>query len=1753
MEGSQKFYFGSDNGGSNSSSESLLNIRYDTNNTTIKILKIVIKNTRNNTDCTQCLSFFYPNLYGAEANIPGSIPPEKRAVVLRGEKFPEAIPVKEVNWNPVSNTVIKDNKYINFAYPKISTLNAPQVAAYGGYSRSVIDKIGLDIPGHIKPEPNTNSTIFGVANNPQILPVISGYKLDYTEDVAPGALVSDDIKMCYQKAIVQNESSVVFHKGVFHPASGWISAPSEEFDSHANLSSVLKFNPGARDSFSFSGPGLFNLKSSYNSNFDNIPNVYQSSISLSIAPPIVWTPLEKCAPPVTEQERKDNEKKNQRKEYGDQYSGGSTNLHHGYRYLAGGTAKDYELSTGDNFEFVDEFEFTTNKTSCKAGENSNIANSVEYRYGFAAVGPSNPIGSDQGLRDPRVNSFSIQDLEVKLNFLNYVNTKNLVIWLDVVPSAAVQRKLAINRAGTPGCPLDGNDQFVNNRFPGRLYGKQELYAKGCRINDLQTVVPNTGLGEYLYDLIDMNSTNTYGEPLRLYLLNKEHIQNNKFNMSLTFTDSASKHNVLCDHNAFSSEAISLTQNIIHDSSEILPTIAATGYSDISSIDYQNMIKTNQINLENNQFSKFKSKILFHRLADPESRTCPDAPYLDSGTQFILNIMVLDDYDEMITYDMVNNNNLLTGYDTPDIKQRSTEIFNSLCSWELKLHTQKTHKYTASNGAGITHYGNADPLGLIEYGKEPKYLGYSFIANMADNKYLLPDVNLNAPYVYINDISLCDFADPVLKPKMSMLRPPSFPTDAIINIMTGTTAGFTSGGGGIMGATLGFGAGYSAGFNAIVAYLFNTRLYNNISDQARFSYAPNYDNFPFGSPEKILLNISKDGGLWYKLEATIFKYHNTPVLEHNKYKFVKISKGTMPGLSEFITENITNIDQLLDSNLFINLSLDTLDLVSLEQGTGEDTSYVASKLKNLDKITSLPNGSIFKLSCSVTRANDYLSGYYMWDNGVLYRISQTGTLVSDMPINPNILLKSNKLLSYNNILSYDQNDFFSNFTNLVIIEGKIPFYVFNISDNVAIYNNESRDNTNYSTVTIQNKALIIKDNRYYTVLRLSGPMGDNVFISHDSNSDTIVVFKPQSTKIIDQPINAWGLEKSQIQRSTPDTYFSTTGLGSYGNGSSFKDKEILSYKLHKNQLKPIYELFNNHVNDKIKYNNMTIFADITNEDGTVTNSVIPITNTQGAIGYPCSVKELKDIFLNGNFKFVRHSNMTDTEYETFISELSNKVADIPDTSMQIIFIKCKDLTAHLDNIQYGDIILEDDYIQTVVTNHLDQMDIDRITSRLESLEIPNETISVNIGRPIQTQSIIDRGSITDLENHYNLLDEDGLDCYQKNTNNQSICYKKLTKQAIYNRYQERNDLIKVLQDQSTRIVSGTTVSYVAKPDNSHILPHVRVSVVSAEQNSNNTAGIGALKIEYQDISKDYYWINIDPKQSCSLAEEDCPKVLIKTTYKCSYANAISSRVHNNICPGDFIGTSKQPAAGGVESIGSGASPGGVGGADMVIPYEVSQSIIDEQKAAWKAKYPDIVWKKNHIVERTFFANDDKEVGSQDLLIKATEVYELAIPSTPIIPVVPPPTEPSDEEEDTAVYQKDGSNVANRVYNIFNLDDQLELKVRFRKVPRQVRSIDYYTTVFKYGVGGSTFRPNTAFEAPPELTIGQALNNYFYIWQCLQKDPNGRLKYSTTVPDFLKLQNEMLFRAFYGSSDGIENKTAEMKSLSPWELIPYEYDI
>jgi hypothetical protein len=1746
LSGTQKFYFGQKL--QTNTQNSNLTLAYKVNNTQIKLNKIRLCNIRNKTqpnECSNCLSMFEPIQYGSSSRIPGSRPPEFRQVVLRSEKFDNGVSLKKFIWNDIIKRGVYARQEQIFYYPAITTNNTADIKTYGGYGKKILSDLAIQIP-HLE-EPNELEQNI-ISTNPFILPPITGYNLAEKSDNSLGKPENIppvyDIKLCYQKNI-KPSGYIEFEKGVFHPSSGWIKNGNNAFETHKNLSSVLKFNPGARETFSFTGPGLSNMRSAFDRRtYASIPVSYKSSISLNMDPAVSWDPLCTCAEKEALRSLVDGLEKNNQlnKELTDQYIGGSRNLHHGYRYLAGGQPKPSEIKADISdlpIDKVDEFGFTASKVSTDPNSYA-----ITYNYSFPVSGPANKITeeniSNTNIRDPRINYLAIEDIEVKLNFLNYVNTKSLIVWLEMSPYEG---------QGNPNaCPVNGSsNQFINSKFDGGFYNtdKDTGYPNCNSAGSLLNSVPNTGLIEYVSGLIQLNSS-PRGEALRLCLLNQENIQNNRYNFSVKFSDHAPKNNASYDKNSINTSTdINLDQNIINDSYEIQPSISALNYSEKESIVYQNIIRKNQFNLRNNNFSKFKGHKLFEVPA-PEGGCAGGAsrqkgPSYTGTTTFTLHIMVLDEYDDMRSFDLVNNNNLIANYEHPEIRQKSSDIVNSLCSWELILHTNKTRKFTALTRSSLTNYGNTDSLGLIEYGNDPKYPGYNFIADLTDKKYLLPRCNLNAPYTYINDYPICDFGNPINKPKFSLLRAPQFPSAALVGIVAGTAGTST---GSALGTTTSPGAGYNAGFQALFDYFSQNRFIDAINQRAREIYEPKYENFPFGSAEKLLLNISKEGGIWYKLEAPIFKYKNSHVLEHNKYRFIKLSRKSMPLFSEFNFETI-KVDDLIREDLIST----TISNTSLADDTPIST---IEELQTLDNVASLNNQSIFKVN--FTQIDDdekmlELNGLYLKDDSNIYNLSK----------NPLNMIKLNNLLQNNHLAML----FSPASQNLILINSLIPFYIFNIGDNIEHYKSSKANEA--STAKVLGKGLVIKNNQYYTVLNLNTDISDSSIIA-PAEDDTIVVFKPQTTKMTlsDYPINVWGLEKERIAQSTPELGLTVTGLGSYGDGSPFKNKEILSFNLNNNNLQNIYEILNHHQNDKLKFNNMTIFATVGEDE-----LVIPVNNTDGAIGYACSIEYLKQVFNNDPVKVIKGSS-DDSVYDEILQLLNNSTSSVKESKYEIIFIKCNNLSPLLlstdtTDILHGHITFEQDYMSKIITNNLPQSDIDKLSTRLMFLEKSTitESLSNKIGKPDDTNDIINNGSILDIQEHYNALPNDTINCYQNITDN---CVKHHTKQALYNRYNERNRIIQALEKHATKTInSDGDTTYSAHEDNSYILPQVRVSLQEEEN--------GEIAIQYTNISDNYYWINIDPKQSCSLAEDATVKVLKKTTYTFAYANVVTGSsgtellLNNNICPHPTIASFIKN--GGIENFESSANS-----AKYIIP----QTTIDKQKEDYKKLYKDIAGWKEYTIERRFTINDDTPGGTptQDIEVIVTEVYDLALPCHMLPNANCGNAIKNDGSADTnfavgssaatggggcagggtaagrglLINNSSRTGIATRVYNIFNLDDINKLKVQFRKVPRQLRGIDYYTTVYRYGNYNTTFRPISSFLPPTELSIGDTLNNNFYCWECLQPNANGFL-IKTTTTDFLKHQNEMIFRAFYGSVDGIEIKN-DLRSLFPWEMIPYEYD-
>ena len=132
----------------------------------------------------------------------------------------------------------------------------------------------------------------------------------------------------------------------------------------------------------------------------------------------------------------------------------------------------------------------------------------------------------------------------------------------------------------------------------------------------------------------------------------------------------------------------------------------------------------------------------------------------------------------------------------------------------------------------------------------------------------------------------------------------------------------------------------------------------------------------------------------------------------------------------------------------------------------------------------------------------------------------------------------------------------------------------------------------------------------------------------------------------------------------------------------------------------------------------------------------------------------------------------------------------------------------------------------------------------------------------------------------------------------------------------------------------------------------------------------------------------------------------------------------------------------------------------------------------------------------------------------------------------------------------------VYNIFNLNDSNSIQVAFRKAVRQTRGHDMSGKVMKYTDSGAIFQPESGVGGPQDLDIFSGNGTLFTdmdMWHCYKGvviGGKGYIKEQEPTP-FCKMMNEMEFRAFYGSTDDIQNKDIVLDAKFQHQLIPYEF--
>jgi hypothetical protein len=1859
---------------SGSNSNSILNIIYQLNDQIFyKLDRVILENTRNNIDptCADCLSFYYPQLYGSN----GRWRRQETNISLEG-------------WDEQNGDIISVGIQ-NYFLPQFSTDYSPNIKSYGAYDTNTIISNGMLLNDH--PAPG------------EIFPAITGRPLDYKADNGgsdPPFYADDARKFCFEQSLPQPPNSyLTFEKGVFHPSSGWIPYDDNiNYDNVKNLSNVLKFNPGARDSFNFTGPSINNIiNDSYIKIIPNsthtIAQTFRSEISLEMSIGAQWIQWSKKCDETTNPNT--NEKtsspvdwgwRNQiHREYADQALNANNfgevgkYYNHGYRMLEGGLTKTSEVNFNRNLNpIIDEFGFDSNKNT----------NSFSYR--FPTFGYHYPISDIpdfvknywQNLNEPepkekwkgpknvRVPNFIIKDIEVKLNFLNYINTKDLSIVFESTPCGSEVKRIKPPCGNRFLSPInDSNKVFIDQKT-------DTIYDQ--RIVDGLNGINNEEISLYLKYLTYINTKSILDDPagpLQLYLLNKEYVQNHNINLNLKFSDNANKFASINDHQHISlltsknstSSFININnignrnqnklaylyattngyypQEIVQIDDLVKPSISAINFSDYESYFLNRICSLNKLNIQHNSFAKYKNKSLFLDFipcpCDSQSGTTTESPNHNGITKFACIITLYGEHDDMLPNDNLVDSYLYTNAYDFDNKLNTTQFFNSLCGWELYLHVGNTPKPTVPLTSSLHSYSSNDSLSLIDYGKPPKYPGYSFIANLRNYKHLLPYVNINAPNIFYQTSNLCETSD--LRNigrgiRSSGIEFPSLARIQIVNAI-GITGGLS-----VAGSLLGVTAGLSltsatsnAAYGAIRAYFDSLRTQSFSSSVSNDTYHQDYTSHPFGSPEKILINFSKDDLFWYKAEASIFKYKNTPVLSYKKYNYIRLNPNSLPALSRFSFNMVNNIKDLIDERYIKTLSVKCEEKESLIGPINKNgTTYNLSELVDVVFVEK-------------PEESDCVDGLYLINS-----LDQPWVLIDNDPtllhqcadyiINNDIIYGKNK---ENNLL-HNFTDYIKN-NKIIIIDGIIPYENFGIGEDVQI---KIQNITELSTSTIEAKALIYKENKAYSVFRLNRDMSDVEYVSFNNN--VIVLFDLQSSSdISNNPLNMYAFEKNSINISdAPDIVQSTNSIGSYGDGSLSKNKKTINAPFVYNNLQKLYNIFNNDKNDKIKYNNIVFSSsdNIENVVPTYDGENPVVRHIGGSTGYAHSITDV----IKGISKLNQYICQNDTNNE-IIQKLENELDQIKNNvynnvnknNYYLIYVKNNNFrSADYVANDSGYVCVENDYelntpIQPIDINgnFISETLFTQLINKLNQLEnlLPDELLESKIGQESSTNQIILSYNLNYLFQHYGSLTE----------YNQA---KQRTEFALRVLYKERDDILELLN----RISSYQTATVILSDDNSisgkilsenneiivlegyepidksdiknitrnfvrnsnisKIRPQQKaiVSIKTGKDSAFSWLSIASVYDIAYENNNDDYWINLDPHQSCSIAEELRPKVLTSVSYTCrpvNYQQTIFGTpllAENNIC------ARKRGASVADGDVNFKTTTKNIRG-DSFESYEYSMSVdvINKQKGEIenKAKSSNLPIKwKNQTIKRNYHINGKNDIDSvysnSEILVQVEENYEVLLAPHEVNDGIVTGSKLVDADTNTISSNgsvtgeiiegsipglEDGWSTARlpydsppglglllsnlrgslsdprtgqstKIYNVCNLDEINQLKVKFRKIPRQVRGVDLLSTIYRYGIS-SPYQPGPRRTIADPLTpleiedlnsfFATPLNNNFYYWKCMEIDNNSNQFVPSKTPLFFQLMNEMNYRNFYGSVDKIENKYDNMVSQFLWELIPYEY--
>lgn len=1745
-----------------------LSIQYRTELTKYKLYSITLKNIRNgHEDCNQCLSVCNPQIegYPATSFVDGFRQTTTELQSTDNSQAGFRLVKYEGEVTSRLNRIVGTIEY-NSAK---ATTEFVSVKSYGGYSNNVLNKINVSMPNHPLLPDNGKY----IHSNPSYLPqLIDEFPMqEYIDSDTPVGL--DDKKVCIPLPH-SHGAPITFEKGVFDPSEGWI--PSTGNSDTNPKTSVLKFRPSARKSHSFTGPGLTDLDCDYTSDLLTLrPSYYQSSITIEILPEIQPIPFTRPGIPDERTPYKkqihDNEQLIRGKMIDQDVTYG---FGHGYRILAGGKHKRSIMSSKDrenDYIVSDEYYVNANEPNMfrynfvqlTPGQDPSTFKAPLYTATFdewkEAQDDGNPI---EDILTDVITKAKIEDLEVKINFLDYVHFKDLQLWCSVQPDAFTRDGFQpADAQQPPKSPIIGSSRYVDQpSSASSAYGTDLKMPPTARfLTEVSGI--NNDLGTYINNLLATSEVNdTEFSIYSVMLMNQEHLRNNSHYTDILFSDTASRSNVPFDHNLLRTNTIDIYQNIVNEDKSLQPSMIANGYTDEECVKFKHLLTGNRVTLTNNQLGKFNNYKLFQR-KDLKGKTAEN--FVDSNTVISLNIAVLDEPELMYPYDTTIDGQYLSGFSRTEVSATSPYFANSLCNWEAILHTSSAAKtFTAKTSSSFSATNNTDTLALIDYGYEPKYNGYNFIADLSDYKFLLPTVNINAPNTTTDDLTLCSDSKTEFSTSRTSALQPQFPSAKILLAMA-NIVGPTAYAGNLVGALAGMNG---VDTSMIIDYLNDVRKADNKAEDKTKQYGIDYSEYPMGSPEKILISANKGGGFWYRLEASIFKYANTPALKLNEYSFKLLEKDTFPMFSNLIAETVNSLDDFFDDNFIKNIKLDCSDLNSIGATQDINQAYSSVGVGEVNSIQLNENDIILvninsdtmqkisELGENVIDDCSIFEGWYIvkessWE--MLY--PKSSAKYEDLNPKPEPLKVNDSFqyISANKVI-VELESIFNNFHQRLLdnkyikIQSELAFYMFDTGDKIDTFVDGSE---NFEENTIESKSLITKNGKFYTIFALSQASNDMNRISPSkSNSNTkILLFKNQST--IDnkknKPLSKWSLEKSNAEPDTIDRTFSTTGLGSYGNGSINRDKIELTEQLHHNKISPIYEQIDTRKFTKLESRNITL----TSPSGETLNYTTQIN------GYSVSSNEIRDLFHNNIVNINQDQTINDLLQDKMLYGINAIDEDAAFMIMSIPSLKSQSRTGHSASevgVDHGTIKISGDLDNNNGIS-IDEDTMALLTNRLNILEAANTDDTLQIGEKTETPRIINTSNIAALTEHYNILDNDKGECYTPDGGDD--CYKKDTFEILQTLYQERANIL----------------HFLSVRNNTNGIMHQKLEVTVGDK--------GILSFNLKDISQDLYWINIDADQACTVDYNMSPKILTEIDYTCNsqaYGSlGIAQTFANNLCPDYLFQSTRQYNFTGNASLGIPNVEVGGGGAFAI--YSFDEDYVNMKKEEAEAQYPDITgWKTRQRLRYMLIPGDDKgQKISKFTIVTVKETYEVALPLEETDPtneslnkdnsldVVTFQPDKDDRTGEPVLLQPGLPDFSGRragrpanVYNIFNLNDSNSIQVAFRKAVRQTRGHDMSGKVMRYTENGSIYQPETGVGGPQELDIFSGNGTLFTdmdLWHCYKavvKGGTGYLEEQETTP-FCKMMNEMEFRAFYGSTDNIQNKDIVLDSKYQHQLIPYEF--